>query len=295
MTQHVLKRWTQSSPALTRLARRSFRWIPNVPVTRAIPGIGPFRFGIRRHRWMLRQNCLAGHMSNLTNYIAMIREGGVVYDIGANIGYYARYLLANAPVGQLVAFEPMSANFALLKHNIALSRHGDRCRILQMALADREGDELLQVDDVAGGSAVLDAVSGGSPAEARRTIGLGPKTEAVPVRPLDRVIDTERLPRPQFIKIDTEGAELDVLRGAERTLREDKPRLAIAVHGFDSAVKTLEFLEAMGYRSFAFTVDRAGKTCGRITPATVQQISDNNIYALHEDDVFDTDCLSKAK
>jgi FkbM family methyltransferase len=243
-----VRRWIRSRPQLARLARSGVRFVPDVAVTRNIPQIGRLSFGVRRHRWLLGENCLAGHQGNLDMFRRLIRPGDVVYDVGANIGYYARYMLGNLPLSRLIAFEPMTANLRLLRRNIALGQCGDRATVLPLALSDADAEELLQIDDIAGGSSVLDTVSGGRPAEGRSRLGLGTKTEPVRVRRLDSLLERGELPPPNFIKIDTEGAEGRVLRGATQTLLVHRPRLAIALHGPACAREVVALLSALNYR-----------------------------------------------
>lgn len=83
------------------------------------------------------------------------------------------------------------------------------------------------------------------------------------IKILDEVISDYRLPTPDFIKIDVEGAELEVLRGAEATLTGAKPDLFVELHGTgpqgkaEAAEALLEFLTQCGYT--AIHVESAAK------------------------------------
>lgn len=266
------------SPALARLALRMQRLVPDRPVTRDIAGLGPLRFRIRRHRWLLGDNPLGGHHAHtLSTFRFLIRPGDVVYDIGANIGYYSRFILNELAPAKLVAFEPMSENAELLEANISLGQHESIASVLRVALADHDGRENLQVDDIFGGTAVLDSISQGSASQSRRRLGLEPKTETVAVRRLDGLLAETDLPAPAFMKIDTEGAEASVLAGAVETLRTSRPRLAIALHGLEPARKTIELLDGLGCEVRAKVTDESAWQTIHVSDA--ERIANNNIIA----------------
>lgn len=252
--------------------------LPDRVVVRDVDRLGPFAFRLRRHRWMLGKPLFASghHAETLATFREMIRPGDVVYDIGANIGYYARLIAREMSPSRVICFEPMRENAELLETNVGLAKLDQTIRVFRVALSDRVGDELLQIDDIMGGTAVLDRVSGGEAAEARKHMGLPPKTETVRVVRLDDLIVAEKLSPPDFIKIDTEGAEATVLGGAMETLRTHRPRLAIALHGEATSRKTIELLLSLGYtcRGKVDGIERV------VTADDAGRLSDNNITAL---------------
>jgi FkbM family methyltransferase len=268
----------KSVPGLGALASRMQFLLPDRVVVRDVDGLGPFAFRLRRHRWMMGEKPFGGghHASTLAMFRELIRPGDVVYDIGANIGYYSRFIARDLGASRLVCFEPMSENADLLEQNIRLGNHAGVARVFRLALSDHDGQELLQVDDVMGGTAVLDQVSGGKPSEAREHLGLGPKTQAIQVVRLDSLIEREKLPPPGMMKIDTEGAEALVLAGAVQTLKTHRPRLAIALHGPEPTTKVLTLLGSLGYvcRGSVNNVERD------ITVEDASRLSDNNIVAI---------------
>ncbi|MGH8011178.1 MAG: FkbM family methyltransferase, partial [Candidatus Binataceae bacterium] len=67
----------------------------------------------------------------------------------------------------------------------------------------------------------------------------------VPVRKLDSVVESARLPPPDVIKIDVEGAEVDVLAGARLTIAASRPIFLIELHGTNLAVERI--LSGCGY------------------------------------------------
>jgi FkbM family methyltransferase len=271
--------WARGQPLLRRCARGSVRLIPDVRWTVRVPDLGPIRIRLRRHRWFLFEEFGREDTFVMGVFARLVREGDVVYDIGANIGVYTRVLACWFDAGRIVAFEPMGENVELLRENVRLGGLEDRVRIMPIALSDSEGQETLQVDDVTSGTAVLDSISGGRASAGRAHLGLPPRTERVVVSPLDRVIEREELPPPDVMKVDTEGAEALVLAGATGTLRTHRPRLAVALHGPDKARQTFEILEAHEYFCYGFVRDKGESVYGRLHPDDADRLANNNVIA----------------
>ncbi len=266
-------------PILLRAARSAVYLIPDIPWTVKVPTLGPLRIRLRRHRWFLYQDFRKSDAVMIDIFRRLVRPGDVVFDVGANIGVYTRYVLHALNASSVVAFEPMSGNLELLRENVRLGEVSDRCRVLELALGSVDGDEDLQIDDLTSGTAVLDSISGGKPSEGRRHHGLPPAVERVRVRRLDTLMQAETLPAPNVIKIDTEGAEALVLDGARETLRRQGPRLAIALHGPDKALATLKVLEDIGYSAFGAVREKSGLIYRRLGASDSDRLGNNNIVA----------------
>lgn len=170
-----------------------------------------------------------------------LAEGGFFVDIGANFGLHT--LLGCdlvGPTGKVLAVEPVPANLALLRRNLQLNNYSTRTRVMEVALtADKSDSVEMTVED------------GLSPA-ASLSLGIGGKKISVPTSNLDTIlIDYEKT--PDLIKIDVEGAEHEVLKGAINTLRKGPP-LLIEVHrfslgSFSSSSENLSaFLAEYGYQ-----------------------------------------------
>ena len=144
-------------------------------------------------------------------YLASILSPGDVFiDAGAGYGIYS--LLAAQQVGesgQVLAFEPAARTFEVLERNIALNSLTNVIE-RRVALADRSGTTSLFI--YADGS--RNSLGGGASAGARQT---------VETSTLDEELARARLNRVDVIKIDTEGAEEIVLRGAKRVLAGSHP------------------------------------------------------------------------
>ncbi len=142
----------------------------------------------------------------------MLPQGAVFCDIGANFGYYSltlgRFL---AGQGHVFAFEPHPANRKRLECNIALNQLGDSITVVGKALSDSPGKARM-TNRTDNSGAVHIAQAG--------------DTE-VDVSTLDTIVDELGLARLDFVKIDVEGFEAHVLRGAERSLRRFRPAMLI--------------------------------------------------------------------
>jgi FkbM family methyltransferase len=161
-----------------------------------------------------------------------VTPGAVVYDVGANVGIYS--LLASlraGPSGKVYAFEPLERNLLYLRRHLTLN-HVENCVILERAVCNREGTRPFSV-----------AAWSSSMAH------LAPDGEAlIRSTSLDScVYGEERLRPPDILKIDVEGAELEVLEGATRTLTEFRPTIFLEIHGTQLHADCRAFLLAKGY------------------------------------------------
>lgn len=160
--------------------------------------------------------------------VANLAEGGVVYDIGANIGFFS--LLAArrvGPRGRVYAFEPVPRNVAAIERSARLNEFAG-LEVLPLAAGAETGVAELNVARHIGG-AVLASV--GTPPDRRGAI-------TVEVVTIDDVVAARGLLPPSLVKIDVEGAELDVLRGMRATLAAHRPVLICELD--DATVPGLE-------------------------------------------------------
>ena len=161
----------------------------------------------------------------------MVRTGSVVYDIGANIGLYAkRFLELMNQAGYLYCFEPSPLAIHYLSHNLRQAA-GDNYLILPLALSDRCGkiDLVLNPDNEALGSMVFD----------KRGIRIG-----VSAIKLDVAISRFCLRLPDVIKMDIEAGEMVAIKGMLETIEKNRPVLIFELHGQAAAKETLKYLDA---------------------------------------------------
>ncbi len=203
----------------------------------------------------------------------LLRPGMTVLDIGAHHGLYT--LLAAKRVGRrgrVIAFEPSARERKRLLTNVRLNRFAN-VRAELCALGDRAGEaDLFLVD---GPEDWYNSLR--PPAVEERTC-----TVRVEVRRLDDVLETLGISRVDFIKLDVEGAELSVLRGAAKLLHgESRPAILAEVQDVRTrpwgywASDIIQLLASADYRWFGFNGD------GGLEPVSIDLTSyDANLVAL---------------
>ena len=171
-------------------------------------------------------------------------RGQVVYDVGAYRGAYSLFFSRRVgPAGRVIAFEPEARNFALLRRN--LERNQVR-NVMPLQIALGEERDLRTIYGLPGMPTTA------SLAEEARTPLRRARGQAC-VESLDELLGALALPQPQFLKIDVEGMELEVLRGAAKTLERLRPGLLIELHGCSRghkrrrAAELAELLQPCGY------------------------------------------------
>jgi FkbM family methyltransferase len=142
-----------------------------------------------------------------------IRDDDVFYDIGANVGAYS-LIAATSSRARVFSFEPSPASFLDLSRNIALN--GCSSRITPLPLALWSANEFLTF-------ASSSSAAGAAQHRVSRLIGMPEEgSDTIVGIRLDDVVERFGLPVPTHAKIDTDGYEVDVLVGAERTLVRDE-------------------------------------------------------------------------
>lgn len=175
---------------------------------------------------------------------AEISPGDVVWDVGANIGYYSKkFAEAAGPGGKVFAFEP----FPLTIERLQSETTGyETIEVVPMALASQCGAMHMQI-----GGDELGATN--------KVVGKGATEGIIEIEAIsgDALISRSDMQCPNILKIDTEGFELDVLQGMRSLLNRQEIRaLFIEVHfgnlaerGMSNApAKIEEILSVSGYR-----------------------------------------------
>jgi FkbM family methyltransferase len=140
------------------------------------------------------------------------RDLRTVIDVGANRGQFTLYALARFPLAHVIAFEPLPG---AREKMMQLFREEDRVEVVPFAVGEVEGEVVMHLSARDDSSSLL-AIGG-------RQVSAFPGTDEVgtilaDVRTLDSVLADRELRHPALLKVDVQGFELPVLRGAEQTL-----------------------------------------------------------------------------
>jgi len=196
-----------------------------------------------------------------------LRPGDVFVDVGANIGYFS--LLASrlvGPTGAVLAFEPEAANFVLLEANCRLN-DCDNVRNYRAALGEQNAGGTLYLNELNRGDHSL------YPEEQDGRAG-----QEISIVNGSRLIAASH-PRVNFIKIDTQGAECDVLRGLQDLIAASAEDLIMIVefspmhlrNAGTSGRTLLDLLSGYDWRMYLMDADADG-----LLPVTAQQVRSLN-------------------
>ena len=180
-----------------------------------------------------------------------LQEVDMVLDVGASIGHYGNWIREAGYRGRICSFEPLSADFKRLQNHAAEDPLWD-CR--RLALGSEPGTAEINVAGNSQSSSLLPMLERHEQA-APSSVYIG--TETVEVSTVDAIWDevVGGAKRP-FLKLDVQGYELEVLRGAERSL----PRL----HGIQAELSLVPLYEGgpLWLEMIQFMLDRGFRVVG---------------------------------
>lgn len=181
----------------------------------------------------------------LRKFLSWLKADSVFYDIGSNIGFHA--LVANQVVtdGKIYAFEPMPVIRAIFEEHLARNRNligRNNIELSAMAISGRGGEVEFSND--------IEHRDGNTYIQESYVFVAASDKIRVPCQSIDNLV-AQGFSEPDIIKIDVEGAEYDVLIGAEQTLRRCKPHILLATHDCHLPgvqERSVAFLESLGYQ-----------------------------------------------
>ncbi len=220
------------APRLLDDSKQLAAWIEAFPVDRYrvtdIPGVGRFYVDDSPGfvKKFLRQG-IPWEPYVLTLLTDHVRAGSTALDVGAHIGSIAVPMARLVgPSGQVYAFEPQHVAYRQLVHNLRLNDLG---QAVPLRFAVGAENTIIEMNPVRRDDGQVAVGEGGDQAELRTLDGFG-------------------FSDVSLIKIDVEGYELEVLKGAEELIRRERPALIVEIREVDQArEETFRKLDELGY------------------------------------------------
>ncbi len=155
---------------------------------------------------------------------------GTVIDVGANAGDYAIVAGKFFGVSRILAIEPLGDAFAELSRNIRANRLDRTVTALNVAASEKDGE--IQLFHEGPYMSTMDTA--GSP-------------ETFESRSVDSLLSELHIDTVDLLKIDTEGSEMDVLKGCVNLLKTIKPMILVETHSQELRTSVLTYLRRIGY------------------------------------------------
>ncbi len=180
--------------------------------------------------------------AGVARLFALCQKGFNIIDVGTNIGWVALNFAKIAGTGKVIGFEPDPFNYAVCKTNSDQNALPN-LTILPIGLGETSAEVMMEVR------------TPGNRGGNRIALNDGSGSVSVKIKRLDGIDEITRLHSVNLIKLDVEGYELKVLRGAIKTIQKHKPILFIEVDDDnlkdqgDSAKDLISLLEKNGYNS----------------------------------------------
>jgi FkbM family methyltransferase len=162
----------------------------------------------------LAKGCSEPHFIEIIEYF--LNENSIAIDLGANIGTHSILMSKKASLGQVSAFEAQSLTFSILQNNLLLNTCKN-VNAYRFAICN-SNNLVLSMDPFSFSS----GISNGSTRVNNKNSALGDLV-------LTRTLDSFQFASIDFIKIDVQGSEFNVLCGAEQLLKQSRPVLFLEI------------------------------------------------------------------
>ncbi|MES2314818.1 MAG: FkbM family methyltransferase [Patescibacteria group bacterium] len=169
---------------------------------------------------------------------SFLKPDSVVIDAGGNIGIFAIFSSLHCPQGKIFSFEPVTKTYGIMLENI---KKYPNIRAMNIGLGEKGGDQTILTSSWNAG---ISAVSDSSLALKNSRFFDG--SEKIQIITIDDMVEHEHISHVDVIKIDTEGYEASILKGAQKTIFRDKPIITMsAYHNKDDKTDLPKILKAI--------------------------------------------------
>jgi FkbM family methyltransferase len=171
-------------------------------------------------------------------------KGKVFFDVGANVGSYSIYAAKSRGV-KVFCFEPTFTNYFILNQNIHFNNLDESVTAFCVGLSDKNNFDYVYMPNVELGGALVNV---GSNLDYNREVFETRFKQGILAFRLDDFISTYKLPKPNYIKIDVDGLENEIISGAQNTLKEPSlESLLIELNeSLESDLKMIKVIEKAG-------------------------------------------------
>jgi len=217
-----------------------------VPILRGALRGKKWIVGSQRHAFWL--GVYEPHMQELI--AREVRPGSIFWDVGANVGFYSLLASTLVGTGKVFAFEPLPSNVTYLYRHLALNNIKN-AEVLELAICDRVGYASFAPEGTGAMGHLQD----------QGTLSVATET-------LDSLLQGKKIPPPEYIKMDIEGAEYAALLGGQSCFGEHKPVLFLATHGRQVREQCQDLLRSWHYELQVVgnpSLDRAEIFCRPMT------------------------------
>ena len=183
---------------------------------------------------LYHQNQARWYEKDMGVFRSLVAPGQTAIDVGANLGFVTTMLASIVgPEGRVISFEPSPRVFAKLTKTIAANRLDQVTPINVGCGASSAVERLNEVSASSGNASIL---------------ADGPGSTEIRIERLDDIPEATAT-HVSLLKIDTEGYEPEVLRGAQRLIADHRPIIYLEMGGdyVDSTVQSIELLRQAGY------------------------------------------------
>lgn len=208
--------------------------------------INGITYDLNLSQWMEYALYFGLKSENKEALYSLIKPGMVIFDVGANFGETTlNFAKLTGTHGRVHAFEPMPWVFEKCRHNIGLNSFSNI--ILENMALSNEEEQLLVNDPVNGNSGGIFTTKITAPLPGKIAIQAGT---------VDNYILKKNIRAINILKIDVEGFEMNVLKGADHTLQNFKPIIYFEIceknlqRAGSSSKELIDFLNASGYKIF---------------------------------------------
>jgi FkbM family methyltransferase len=200
------------------------------------------------------------HAHDVARFVGSARNVKVVFDVGANVGQTAEHYVRAFPCAQIYSIEPFAITYKSLVERVSRL---SRVRTFRLAFADSNRAARIQLAPLSVQNSLRNELSNSCSSS---------RGELVTIRTLDSFCAEQNIRHIDLLKTDTEGFDLEVLKGAEAMLRSHRIQFILTEATFHpddsyhtSFFRVTEYLSGFGY-CFVDLYDHGFVSCSPTRP-----------------------------